>query len=399
MTTIGSLCSGYGGLDMAAEAFFGATTLWVSDVDPDASTVLARRFPGAPNLGDLKALRWDDVPPVDVLTAGYPCQPFSQAGLRRGHHDERHLWPHIRDGIEALRPKAVLLENVRGHLRLGAGQVISDLAHLGYVGRWEVVRASDAGACHRRERLFILGWQYRGPTPPHPGRLGAQLHGGRGDVVGAQGGPCHEDGGDDHEGRPTPGDRPTGHRPSPGGRGDRGWHEEGVEPGGWLLPTPTARMSQRGISSPRLAAERMSPAGGSRRNLDDALSLLPTPTSADYKGSRRATARTAEWGSNEGVTLTDALWMAGGLHPVDWAERWGPYAPAVARWAEVFGRCPPEPLQGRQVHARFVEWMMGLEDGHVAELVPNRRALKVLGNGVVPQQALHALHRLTADIL
>jgi DNA (cytosine-5)-methyltransferase 1 len=328
---------------MAAEAFFGATTLWVSDVDPDASTVLARRFPGAPNLGDLKALRWDDVPPVDVLTAGYPCQPFSQAGLRRGHHDERHLWPHIRDGIEALRPKAVLLENVRGHLRLGAGQVISDLAHLGYVGRWEVVRASDAGACHRRERLFILGWQYRGPTPPHTGSLGAQLHRGRGVMVGPQGGPCHEGRGGDHEGGPSPGDRPPSHRPSAGGRGDRGRLEEGVV----LLPTPLANETGRAPEAHMAMRRRMGRA---------------TPTS-----------------------LPAALGLV---------EGWGPYRPAVERWAALFGPAPPpvyEPMT--------VEWMMGLPRGWVSDMVAPRRALKLLGNGVMPQQALHALHRLTADIL
>ena len=87
-----------------------------------------------------------------------PCQPFSTAGKRKGTKDERHLWPYVRDAIRALRPRLVVLENVRGHLTLGFDAVLTDLAALGMSARWGVVRASDAGAPHGRARLFIVAW-------------------------------------------------------------------------------------------------------------------------------------------------------------------------------------------------------------------------------------------------
>lgn len=113
------MCSGYGGLDLAAESVTGGTTAWVVEYDPAPSRILAHRFPGVPNHGDLTTTDWAAVEPVDVLTAGYPCQPFSQAGKRRGTDDARHLWPYIADAVRVLRPRYVVLENVSGHLSLG----------------------------------------------------------------------------------------------------------------------------------------------------------------------------------------------------------------------------------------------------------------------------------------
>jgi DNA (cytosine-5)-methyltransferase 1 len=96
MTTAASLCTGYLGLDLAAETVLGPLEhAWISEIDKDALTVLAERLPGVRNLGDLTRVDWSTVEPVDVLTAGYPCQPFSQAGKRKGEHDDRHLWPYI----------------------------------------------------------------------------------------------------------------------------------------------------------------------------------------------------------------------------------------------------------------------------------------------------------------
>lgn len=152
---IGSLCTGYGGLDMAVEAYFGAETIWVSEIDKHASKVIEQRL-NKPNLGNLKEINWANVEPVDILTAGYPCQPFSQAGNRKGTNDERHIWPYIKEGISVLRPSYVILENVRGHLSLGFKEVLQGLAEVGYDAKWQIVRASDVGAPHRRERLFII---------------------------------------------------------------------------------------------------------------------------------------------------------------------------------------------------------------------------------------------------
>lgn len=153
---IGSLCTGYGGLDMAVAAVTGAQVAWHSEVDKNAIKILEYHWPDVPNLGDLKQIKWEDVEFVEYLTAGYPCQPFSQAGARKGVEDERHLWPFIKEGISYLRPNHVILENVRGHITLGGREVVEGLDELGYVVRWNLVRASDVGAPHQRARLFIV---------------------------------------------------------------------------------------------------------------------------------------------------------------------------------------------------------------------------------------------------
>jgi DNA (cytosine-5)-methyltransferase 1 len=154
---IGSLCTGYGGLDIAAEAFFNAETIWCAEYDQHASKVIQERF-GYLNYKDIKTINWDEVPAVDILTAGYPCQPFSVAGNRKGKDDARHLWPYIKEGIRTLRPRWVVMENVKGHLTLGCDQVLYDLAQIGYDARWQVVRAAEVGAPHNRARLFIVAY-------------------------------------------------------------------------------------------------------------------------------------------------------------------------------------------------------------------------------------------------
>jgi DNA (cytosine-5)-methyltransferase 1 len=154
---IGSLCTGYGGLDMAVEAYFNAKTAWVSEIDKYACKVIDARI-NKPNIGNLKIVNWAEVEPVDIITAGYPCQPFSTAGKRKGVQDERHLWPYIKEAISTIRPSFVFLENVRGHFGLGFRDVLTDLASIGYDVRWSLIRASDVGAPHRRERLFIVAY-------------------------------------------------------------------------------------------------------------------------------------------------------------------------------------------------------------------------------------------------
>jgi DNA (cytosine-5)-methyltransferase 1 len=154
---IGSLCTGYGGLDMAVEAYFNAEMIWCAENDRYASQIITERF-NKPNLGDIKKIDWASVEPIDILTAGYPCQPFSTAGQRKGVNDERHIWPYINEAIRALRPRYVILENVRGHLTLGFKEVLSDLAKNGYDARWQIVRASDVGAPHQRARLFVIAY-------------------------------------------------------------------------------------------------------------------------------------------------------------------------------------------------------------------------------------------------
>jgi len=153
---IGSLFSGAGGLDMAVEEVFGGEVIWQCELDKAASKVLAYRYPCAPNLGDITAVDWSTVETPDVLCGGYPCQPFSAAGQRKGTDDDRHLWPYFANAIRHLRPRFAVLENVAGHRSMGFDSVLADLAEARYDAQWCSVRASDVGAPHRRERLFIL---------------------------------------------------------------------------------------------------------------------------------------------------------------------------------------------------------------------------------------------------
>ena len=159
--TAGSLCSGYGGLDLAVMAVTGARLAWTAETDRYAAAVLARHWPDVPNLGDVTALDWASVPPVDLVTAGWPCQDISYSGTGAGITEGTRsgLWLHIVDGLRHLRPQFVFLENVAALRTRGLARVLGDLAALGYDTEWLCLRASDAGACHRRDRLFILGWQ------------------------------------------------------------------------------------------------------------------------------------------------------------------------------------------------------------------------------------------------
>ena len=154
---IGSLCTGYGGLDLAAEAYFGAETIWCAEFDKYASQVIEQRF-NIPNYGNIKEIDWASTPKIDILTAGYPCQPFSHAGYRKGTDDARHIFPYILEAISILRPRWVVLENVRGHLSLGLKEVLAGLTSIGYDAKWQVIRASEAGAPHQRARIFIIAY-------------------------------------------------------------------------------------------------------------------------------------------------------------------------------------------------------------------------------------------------
>lgn len=164
MFAVGSICSGVGGLDIAAEAFYDARTVWHAEIDKAASKVLARLWPGVPNLGDIAAVDWAEVAPVDVLCAGFPCQPASVAAITRakGLADARWLWHHVAAAVGALRPRRLVVENVPGLLTVSGGwafaQVLGALADLGYDARWDLLRASDAGAPHLRRRLFLVAW-------------------------------------------------------------------------------------------------------------------------------------------------------------------------------------------------------------------------------------------------
>ena len=313
---IGSLFTGYGGLDLAAEQFFNAKTAWYSEIEPAAVKILAEHYPDIPNLGDVTLIDWATVPRIDVLIGGYPCQPFSQAGKREGANDERHFWPFVKTAIDALRPRYVVLENVRGHLSLGFGDVLSDLSRVGYSARWGVVRASDVGACHRRARVFIVAYPNGEGFKRHPGAEGAAQAGfNRHAEQGAIGLAADSDS-----------------------------HGHGVQ----------------------LHTGGMGGMGGMES---------------------KAVEETQEWEWSRGESASGSV--------IDW----GKYEPAIRRW-ESITRPAPDPtvagFKGRsRLSSHFVEWMMGLPEGRVTGRgLSVAKELKMLGNGVVPQQALLALRLL-----
>ena len=154
---VGSLFSGIGGLDLGLERA-GMDVIWQSEIDLYACKVLDKHWPTVPNLGNIKKIDWSQVERPDVICGGYPCQPFSTAGKRQGEGDARHLWPWVRECIAELRPRYAVLENVRGHLSLGFGTVLGDLASIGYDTEWQVIPAAAVGAPHRRDRVFIVAY-------------------------------------------------------------------------------------------------------------------------------------------------------------------------------------------------------------------------------------------------
>jgi len=158
--TVGSLFSGIGGLDLGLERA-GMKVIWQSEIDPYATRVLAKHWPEVPNHGDIKRIDWRNIVRPDVICGGYPCQPFSLAGARKGEEDPRHLWPWVRKAIRILRPRYAILENVRGHLSLGGTTVLREIAGLGYDAEWRIVSAASVGANHRRDRVFIVAYPNR----------------------------------------------------------------------------------------------------------------------------------------------------------------------------------------------------------------------------------------------
>lgn len=401
MTTIGSLFTGYGGLDMGVAMALDpdARVAWTSDVEKGPCKLAQVRWPDTPNLGDITQIDWADVEPVDIICGGSPCQDLSLAGKRAGMASGTRsgLWESMAAAVETIRPRLVVWENVQGALSarayspvesepwmLGtgtnepalraAGRVCGDLASLGYDCRWAVVRASDAGAPHQRARFFLIGYPDGQPWDMRRAATPGQAQGGR---------PQREPAG--------PGLGPL--MPTPTASDHKaGRHQDGtghsLTQAVQLLPTPVAQPSG---NSP---TEHLRKKPGRDRVTDLAIivennllptgGLLPTPQAVNAAYS----------GTGYGPTLNE---VSNAI-----MTTYGPYAPAIARWEQVTGRAAPPPTTpprregGKpQLSARFVEWMMGLPAGHVTSLDLSReRQLRMLGNGVVPQQAALAVNTL-----
>jgi DNA (cytosine-5)-methyltransferase 1 len=305
---IGSLCSGYGGLDMAVEAYYNAETVWMCDIDKYSSIVIKERW-GLPNLADLKTVDWSAVEPIDILTAGYPCQPFSEAGLRKGLEDERHIWPYIKEIISTLQPKRVILENVRGHLTLGFKEVLKDLTEIGYDAKWAIVRASDVGAPHQRERLFIIAYP-NSSAHQQSRRANRPISQSTSEIINRS-----------------------------------NWNEH--RSSGEVI---TNSDDSRGFGNAQESQGRFD----SR-----------TPSHSDGNEQQR-NGKTPQLGSRYNSRNQMRL------------------------------QSPPNPLDlNNKLNAKFVEYMMGLPIGWVTDLdISRSQQLKLLGNGVVPQQAYYAIDKL-----
>ncbi|MFT3886567.1 MAG: DNA cytosine methyltransferase [Arachnia sp.] len=348
---IGSLFSGYGGLDLAVEHVFNAATVWFSEINEPVAEVFAHHWPQAPNLGDITSINWSRVEPVDILVGGFPCQDVSTvgkcAGLAPGTRSG--LWAHMATAIDALQPRWVVIENVRGLLSSPAvrpslegdddaqrnpdhatpggailrnleldpwhlgdsanrslraiGAVLGDLADLRMDARWIGLPASFVGAPHPRFRIFILA--YRQDLAQDSTRVGFIPR--RRDA--------RQGAGETGNGRAlTPDHRPRAPRT------------------GWLA------QQERRINDP----------------------VVPD------RGHLR---------------------------------QWGRYAGAIARWEHITGRPPPDPAlltenAGPRPSPEFVEWLMGLPSRWVTSspstLTVNQQ-ITALGNGVLPLQAALAI--------
>ncbi|MFE7504006.1 DNA cytosine methyltransferase [Promicromonospora sp. NPDC057488] len=442
---VGGLFAGYGGLELALQLAFGAVDLeWLAEVDPAACRILATRFPGVPNLGDVTAVDWAAAAPIDLLAGGSPCQDLSQAGKRLGMTEgtRSNLWVAMREAIAVTRPRFVVWENVRGaysacaqsevdselgpcprcldpntsaghapHLR-ALGRVLGDLSSLGYDAAWTGLRAADVGAPHGRFRVFVLAWDttQEGNLEPAAGATGL---GGRATLADAE----------DHRregslaGRPAPlrtgpasvadgaGDAsataPDGRRKPGAGQASAGRAsiDAGRSDGAavtHLLPTPAVNDMGAGKTvgawdawTQRMRARHGNGNGHGNSLHIEALRMLPTPRATDgTKG-----------GPNQRGSAGDLMRPSA----VTDHQAFGVYTPAIQRWESTLGRLTPAPTEptgrggAQRLAPRFVEWMQGLSGGWVTDTDTTRNEqLRALGNGVVPQQAAAALHRLLA---
>lgn len=410
---IGSLFSGYLGLDMAVEAVTGAKTAWVSDIDKGACKILAHRT-DAPNLGDLTRIDWSTVEPVDIITGGFPCQDLSHAGKRAGMADGTRsgLWSYMCEAIRIIRPRLVVAENVRGLLSAEAlrpvepctwcvggkpefdvralGAVLGDLADIGYVGRWHGLFAgrsvpidnfTHVGASHGRFRVFLVahpagdGWDEG--WPESAGLVG------RSDAA--------------ERGRSDVALLPSARTSDTNGAGLHGDGGMDLRTAVTLLPTPAVNDMGRAYTpeewdawTAKMKAAHSNGNGHGKSLEIEAARLLPTPSVADVQGGRKA---------RSGARSDELL-----LNGLAAAQQFGQYAAAIARWESAIGRPAPAPTEptgkggAHRLSARFCEWLMGLPDGWITDVpgITRNEALKACGNGVVPAQAEAALRHLLA---
>jgi len=338
---VGALCAGYGGLELGLSLTGVDVDLtWYAEINKHAAQVMGHHHPDVPNLVDLTEIT--DPPRVDVVTAGFPCQPVSIAGKRKGVNDERWLIEDVCRVAWEAGAEWLILENVAGLRSANGGdamaRVVSALAGNGFGAEWTSVRASDVGAPHGRLRWFCLAYAENG---------NADLQAASGVRI-----PFQSRGVDFLAAYADSGIYGAGQDGGRVGRVD-GSDEGGTREREWSRSVVGDRSHETAADADGTGLERRTPL--------------------------RERGRERPAGSN-GV-----------------AADFGPYAAAIARWEPIVGRPAPNPTDDkRRLSPRFVEWMMGLPDGWVTDAgVTRSQALKILGNGVVPQQAALALRLLS----
>ena len=153
----GSLFSGVGGFDLGLERA-GHECVWQVEIDPFCRRVLEKHWPDVPKYKDVRDVKGGEVAEVDFLCGGFPCQPVSLAGKGLADLDDRWLWPEFARLVREIRPRYVVVENVPGLLVRGMGDVLGDLASLGYDAEWDCLPAATFGAPQRRDRVFIVAY-------------------------------------------------------------------------------------------------------------------------------------------------------------------------------------------------------------------------------------------------
>ncbi|MCY9707398.1 DNA cytosine methyltransferase [Paenibacillus alvei] len=159
-----SLFSGIAGIDLAAK-WAGMKTRAFCESEPFPQKVLRKHWPDIPIYDDVRTLTRARLEEdgiitasraIDIVSAGYPCQPYSVAGKREGKEDDRALWPEVARIISEIRPRWFVGENVAGHITLGLDGVLDDLDNLDYTSQPFVIPAAAVGANHKRDRIFII---------------------------------------------------------------------------------------------------------------------------------------------------------------------------------------------------------------------------------------------------
>ena len=184
MLTHGSLFSGIGGFDLASE-WMGWKNVFHCEYDPFCQKVLNHHFPNSKLYEDIKTFDASDYfGRIDILSGGFPCQPFSNAGLRKGTEDDRHLWPQMLRIIREVSPRYVVGENVRGLLNWSGGvqfeQVCADLENEGYEVTPYLLPAAGKNAPHRRDRIWFVAYR----NEPSTGTDVRRMSGSSGEIRG-----------------------------------------------------------------------------------------------------------------------------------------------------------------------------------------------------------------------